>query len=320
MTHDDTGGGAVALRTTGLGKRYGQVWGLRDCTLTVPAGAIVGLVGPNGAGKTTLLEMVIGLLKPTEGQIEVFGHTAHANTADTLARVGYVAQNHPMYPEFSVADMFHFGQAMNPNWDQALAGARMEALDIPLKRRVKTLSGGQQAQVSLAMALAKRAPLLVLDEPVASLDPVARLEFMREVMAQVADGGRTVIMSSHVVSELERFCDFLIVLAHGHVQLVGPVDELLEGHLLLTVPRMTPDAGLPGTPIHRTDSDRHSSVLLRTSPATPAAQAHPDWQTESVGFEQLVLAYLQRPAKDASSSYPAQSAQPPGPTTKVMSR
>ena len=319
MTHDDAGGGP-ALRTAGLGKRYGHVWGLRDCTLTVPAGAIVGLVGPNGAGKTTLLEMIIGLLKPTEGQIEVFGHTAQAGTAQTLARVGYVAQNHPLYPDFSVADMFHLGQAMNPNWDMDMAVARMEALDIPLKRKVKALSGGQQAQVSLAMALAKRAPLLVLDEPVASLDPIARLEFMREVMAQAADGGYTVIMASHVVSELERFCDFLVVLAHGHVQLAGPVDELLEEHQLLTVPRLTPDAGLPGTPIHRTDSDRHSSVLLRTSPAAPAARAHPDWQTESVGFEQLVLAYLQRPATGANSSNPARGTQPSGPTTKVMSR
>ena len=257
----------------------------------------MGLVGPNGAGKTTLLEMIIGLRTPTEGQIEVFGHTAHANTAESLARVGYVAQNHPLYPDFTVADMFHLGQAMNPDWDMGMARARMEALDIPLKRKIKTLSGGQQAQVSLAMALAKRAPLLVLDEPVASLDPVARLEFMREVMAQVAGGGLTVIIASHVVSELERFCDWLVVLTHGHVQLAGPVDELLEEHQMLTVPRTTPDADLPGTLIHRADSDRHSSVLLRTSPATPAAQPHPDWQTETVGVEQLVMAYLLRPAK-----------------------
>jgi ABC-2 type transport system ATP-binding protein len=319
MTHDDTGG-TVALRTTGLGKRYGQVWGLRDCTLTVPAGAIVGLVGPNGAGKTTLLEMVIGLLKPTEGQIEVFGHTAEANTAQTLARVGYVAQNHPLYPDFTVADMFHLGQAMNPSWDMGMARTRMEALEIPLNRKVKALSGGQQAQVSLAMALAKRAPLLVLDEPVASLDPVARLEFMREVMTQVADGGPTVIIASHVVSELERFCDFLVVLTRGQIQLAGPVDDLLEEHQLLTVPRMTPDSDLPGSPIHRADSDRHSSVMLRTSRAALAVVAHPDWQTETVGFEELVMAYLQRPAKGANSRNPAQGAQPSGPTTKVMSR
>jgi len=319
MTHDDTGGGP-ALHTAGLGKRYGHVWGLRDCTLAVPAGAIVGLVGPNGAGKTTLLEMIIGLLKPTEGQIEVFGHTAQANTAETLARVGYVAQNHPMYPDFTVADMFHLGQAMNPAWDMGMATARMEALDVPLNRKVKALSGGQQAQIALAMALAKRAPLLVLDEPVASLDPIARLEFMREVMAQVADGDLTVIIASHVVSELERFCDFLVVLTHGHVQLAGPVDGLLGEHQMLTVPRATPDADLPGTIIHRDDSDRHSSVLLRTSPATPALQAHPDWRIETVSVEELVMAYLQRPAKGAKSRYPAQGSQPSGPTTKVMSR
>jgi ABC-2 type transport system ATP-binding protein len=319
MTHDDAAS-VPALRTTGLGKRYGQLWGLRDCSLTVPPGAVVGLVGPNGAGKTTLLEMIMGLLTPTAGQIEVFGHTAQANTAETLARVGYVAQNHPLYPDFSVRDMFHLGQAMNPSWDMGMARARVEALDIPLKRKVKTLSGGQQAQVSLAMALAKRAPLLVLDEPVASLDPVARLEFMREVMAQVAGGGPTVIIASHVVAELERFCDWLVVLALGHVQLAGPVDELLEGHRLLTVPRATPDADLPGSAIHRTDSDRHSSVLLCTSPASLAAQSHPDWHADPVGFEQLVLAYLQRPARAPGFPSLTREAQPPGPTSKVMSR
>ena len=319
MTHDDTGPSVPALRTTRLGKRYGPLWGLRDCTLSIPPGAIVGLVGPNGAGKTTLLEMIIGLRTPTDGQIEVFGHAAHANAAESLARVGYVAQNHPLYPDFTVADMLHLGQAMNPNWDMGMAGARMEALDIPLKRKIKTLSGGQQAQVSLAMVLAKRAPLLLLDEPVASLDPVARLEFMREVMAQVAGGGPTVIIASHVVAELERFCDWLVVLTHGHVQLAGPVDELLEGHQVLTVPRTTSDADLPGTAIHRTDSDRHSSVVLRTSPAA-AAPPHPGWQSEAVGFEQLVMAYLLRPTRAANSSNPARDAQPPGPTTKVMSR
>jgi ABC-2 type transport system ATP-binding protein len=306
MPHDGTDG-VPALRITRLAKRYGQLWGLRDCSLTVPAGAIVGLVGPNGAGKTTLLEMIIGLRTPTEGRIEVFGHTAQANTAQTLALVGYVAQSHPLYPEFSVADLFRLGRAMNPDWDMGMARTRMEALGIPLKRKVKTLSGGQQAQVSLAMALAKRAPLLVLDEPVASLDPVARLEFMREVMAQVAGGGPTVVIASHVVSELERFCDWLVVLAHGQVQLAGPVDELLDAHWLLTVPRATAGADLPGTPIHRADSDRHSSVLLHTGPARPVGRPHPDWQAEAVGFEQLVLAYLQ-------------DAQPSGPSAKVMSR
>src|SRR6202034_4689988 len=183
MTQHDAGGAEPALRTDRLGRRYGRVWGLRDCTLDVPAGAVAGLVGPNGAGKTTLLEMIIGLLEPTEGEVSIFGETSRAYHAATLARVGYVAQDHPLYRDFSVADMFHLGRAMNPSWDQGLATARMDALDIPLKRKVKQLSGGQRAQVSLTMALAKRAPLLVLDEPVSSLDPIARLEVMREVMS-----------------------------------------------------------------------------------------------------------------------------------------
>src|ERR1700685_839732 len=211
MTQNDAGDSPPALRTDQLGRRYGRVWGLRDCTLEVPAGAITGLVGPNGAGKTTLLEMIIGLLQPTEGQLAVFGETSHSPMAARLARVGYVAQDHPLYRDFTVADMFHLGRAMTPSWDQGLAQERVDALGIPVKRKVKQLSGGQRAQVSLTMALAKRAPLLVLDEPVSSLDPVARLDFMRDVMTTAAaEEERTFLISSHVVSELERFCDWLI--------------------------------------------------------------------------------------------------------------
>ena len=320
MTQNDAGDSSRALRTDQLGRRYGRVWGLRDCTLEVPAGAIVGLVGPNGAGKTTLLEMIIGLLEPTEGELSVFGETSHSPMAARLARVSYVAQDHPLYRDFSVADMFHLGRAMNPSWDQKLALARTDALDIPLKRKVKSLSGGQRAQVSLTMALAKRAPLLVLDEPVSSLDPVARLEFMREVMAAAAGTGLTVIIASHVVSELERFCDWLIVLTGGHVQLAGPADNLIAAHRLLTVPRATTDAELPGLPVHRTDSDRHSSVLVRADPGRLAVQERPGWQADPVGFEQLVMAYLQRPSKSAARDETAQAAARPGPNTKAVTR
>jgi ABC-2 type transport system ATP-binding protein len=302
MAQDNAGGGAPALQADRLGRRYGhRVWGLRDCTLELPAGAIAALVGPNGAGKTTLLEMIIGLLEPTEGQVSVFGVTSRAHVAARLARVGYLAQDHPLYRDFSVADMFHLGRAMNPSWDQGLAQARMDALDIPLKRKVKALSGGQQAQVSLTMALAKRAPLLVLDEPVSSLDPVARLEFMRDLMASVLGTGLTVIIASHVVSELERLCDWLIVLTGGHVQVAGPADDLLAAHRLLTVPRATRDAELPGLPVHRTDSDRHSTVLVRADPARLAAQQRPGWQADPVGFEQLVMAYLQHRPQTAAA-------------------
>ena len=320
MTQNDTGGNIPALRTDRLGRRYGRVWGLRNCTLEVPAGVIAGLVGPNGAGKTTLLEMIIGLLQPTEGQLSVFGETSHAPMAARLAQVGYVAQDHPLYRDFSVGDMFHLGRAMNPSWDQKLALARTDALDIPLKRKVKSLSGGQRAQVSLTMALAKRAPLLVLDEPVSSLDPVARLEFMREVMAAAAGTGLTVIIASHVVSELERFCDWLIVLTGGHVQLAGPADNLIAAHRLLTVPRATTDAELPGLPVHRTDSDRHSSELVRADHGRRAVQERPGWQADPVGFEQLVMAYLQRPSKSAARDDTAQAAARPGPNTKAVTR
>jgi len=324
MAEYDAGGSVPALRTEHLGRRYGKVWGLRDCTLEVPAGAVAALVGPNGAGKTTLLEMIIGLLEPTEGQVSVFGETSRADTAATLARVGYVAQDHPLYRDFSVADMFHLGRAMNPSWDQQLATARVDALDIPLQRKVRRLSGGQQAQVSLTMALAKRAPLLVLDEPVSSLDPIARLEFMRDVMAAAADTGAdsslTFLISSHVVSELERFCDWLIVLANGHVQLAGPADDLLAAHRLLTVPRATPDAELPGTVIHRDDSDRHSTALVRTDPVQPAVRGHAGWQADPVSFEQLVMCYLQRPPTAATTGNPAPAAARPGPTGKEVTR
>jgi ABC-2 type transport system ATP-binding protein len=318
MAEHDAGGSVPALRTEHLGRRYGKIWGLRDCTIELPAGAVAALVGPNGAGKTTLLEMIIGLLEPTEGQVSVFGETSRANTAETLARVGYVAQDHPLYRDFTVADMFHLGRSMNPGWDQQLAAARMDALEIPVKRKVKQLSGGQQAQVSLTMALAKRAPLVVLDEPVSSLDPIARLEFMRDVMASAADADLTFLISSHVVAELERFCDWLIVLAHGRVQLAGPADDLLAAHRLLTVPRATPDAELPGTPIHRIDSDRHSTVLVRTDLVQLAVQGHAGWQADAVSFEQLVMGYLQRPSAAATTDNPARAAEGSGQNPKAV--
>jgi ABC-2 type transport system ATP-binding protein len=294
--------GAAALRAEGLGKRYGHVWGLRDATFAIPAGSVVGLVGPNGAGKTTLLALTVGLLAPTEGRVEVLGEPSRAHTAGTLARVSYLAQDHPMYGSFTVADMLHLGASMNPAWDQPLAEQRVDTLGIPLRRKIKALSGGQQAQVALTMALAKRAPLLVLDEPVASLDPIARLDFMRDVMAAAADKSLTVIIASHVISELERLCDWLLVLTAGRLQLAGPIDDLRDGHRLLTVPRPTADADLPGTVITRDDSDRHSTVLVAADPPPQ----NPQWLVEPVSFEQLVLAYLRR--RPAPSLTPAQKA------------
>ena len=290
-----------ALRAERIGKRYGQVWGLRDCTFAVPPGSVVGLVGPNGAGKTTLLALTVGLLAPTEGHVAVFGERSRAQTPGTMARVSYLAQDHPLYRGFTVADMFHFGRSLNPSWDQALAEARMTALGIPLKRKVKTLSGGQQAQVALTMALAKRAPVLLLDEPVASLDPIARLDFMRDVVAASAESGLTVLIASHVIAELERLCDWLLVLNGGRLQLAGAVDDLLAGHAVLTVPRQMADADLPGRVIERTDSDRHSTVLVAAAPELVlVAAGRAGWAAEPAGFEQLALAYLRRAPTQAA--------------------
>jgi ABC-2 type transport system ATP-binding protein len=194
--------------------------------------------------------------------------------------------------------MFRFGRSLNPSWDAALAEARVAELDIPLRRKVKSLSGGQQAQVALTMALAKRAPLLLLDEPVASLDPLARLDFMRDVVAASAESGLTVLVASHVIAELERLCDWLLVLNGGRLQLAGAVDDLVAGHAVLTVPRDAGNGALPGRVIERTDSDRHSTVLVAVPPAAAAAAIAappPGWAAEPAGFEQLVLAYLRRP-------------------------
>jgi ABC-2 type transport system ATP-binding protein len=297
----------AVLETDQLGKRYGRLWALRDCTLAVPQGRIIALVGPNGAGKTTLLQLAAGLLEPTEGSIRVLGETARANTPAALARVGFVAQDHPLYKGFTVADLLTMGRRLNlPGaWSQALAERRLGALGIPLKQRAGKLSSGQQAQVALAMALAKRPQLLLLDEPVASLDPLARREFMQTLMGAVVEDGLTVILSSHVVAELERVCDHLVVLAAGRIQLTGDIDQLLASHRLLVGPRADGQAlsHLPAAGVLRVHhGDRQTSLLVRTSPDHPPV--HPNWQAHPVTVEDLVLAYLQLPSQPAPNPNP----------------
>jgi ABC-2 type transport system ATP-binding protein len=296
----------TALEADRLGKRYGAVWALRDCTFQIPAGRVIALVGPNGAGKTTLLQLAMGLLASTEGVVRVFGEAAAANTPATLARVGFVAQDHPLYRGFTVADLLRMGRKLNLHWEQALAERRLRAVGIPLSRRAGQLSGGQQAQVGLAMALAKRPQLLLLDEPVASLDPLARREFMQALMGAVAEDGVTVLLSSHVVAELERVCDYLVVLAYGHVQLVGDVDELLAMHRVLVGPRADERAirQIPGL-LQVRHGDRQTSLLVRSDAG--GTTIHPAWQAHAVTVEDLVLAYLQLPR--TSSQFDADPAE-----------
>src|SRR3954451_24268656 len=203
---------APAIRTEGLGKRYGSTWALRDCTLEIPTGSVTALVGPNGAGKTTLLQLAIGLAKPTCGTVAVLGGSPRREPATVLPRVGFVAQDHPLHAAFTVSEMLKVGRRLNPTWADDAAAARIERLGIPLDRKVGKLSGGQQAQVALTLALAKQPELLLLDEPVASLDPLARREFLNAVLEAVVETQMTVVISSHIVSELERVCDHLIAL------------------------------------------------------------------------------------------------------------
>jgi ABC-2 type transport system ATP-binding protein len=223
MTHD------TVLAARGLGKRYGRRWALADCTVAVPAGRVVGLVGPNGAGKTTLMRLAVGLITPSAGVVEVLGGPP-ADSPAQLGRIGFVAQDTPTYANLSVADHLRLGGWLNPSWDRGLAERRIEQLGLDPRQRAGRLSGGQRAQLALTLAVAKRPELLVLDEPVASLDPLARREFMQGISDVVAEHGVSVLLSSHLVADLERVCDFVIVLVASRVRVAGPIDDLLATH------------------------------------------------------------------------------------------
>ena len=214
------------LEAEGLGKRYGRRWALSECTLAIPAGRVVGLVGPNGAGKTTLLQLAVGLRRPTVGTVAVLGRRPAAGPAQ-LARVGFVAQNTPIYPTLSVADHLKLGAWLNPRWDRGLAERRIDQLGLDRRRKAGKLSGGQRAQLALTVAVAKRPDLLILDEPVASLDPLARREFLASLVEVAADHQVSIVLSSHLIADLERVCDYLVVLVASRVRLAGSIAALL---------------------------------------------------------------------------------------------
>jgi ABC-2 type transport system ATP-binding protein len=297
---------ATVLRAHALGKKYKQRWALADCTLDIPAGRVVGLVGPNGAGKSTLLNLASGLLTPTTGTVEVCGGRP-ASGAAQLAKVGFVAQETPTYAALSVADHLALGARLNPGWDDALARDRIRRLGLDPAQRAGKLSGGQRAQLALTLGIAKRPELLILDEPVAALDPLARREFLQDLMEAVADQELSVVLSSHLVSDVERSCDYLVVLVGSRVQAAGDIDELLATHYRLTGPRRDP-ATLPDGQevISASHTDRQTTLLVRTDDPIH----DPAWTVGRVGLEDLVLAYMSRPADAAVSS--------PRPTLEVL--
>jgi ABC-2 type transport system ATP-binding protein len=285
------------IETHGLGKYYGSTRALHDCTLAVPAGHVVALGGPNGAGKSTLLNLVVGLAAPTKGEVTVLGgHPAGSLAA--LDGSAFVAQDTPLYRNLSAADLLHLARNLNHRFDQGYAERRLDELGIPLRQKAGKMSGGQQAQLALTLALARRPQLLVLDEPMAMLDPLARHAFMATVMTAVADDGISVVLSSHVLAELERVADYLVLLSCGDVQVVGGVDDLLAQHRVLTGPA--------------SEHERHPHRWRVVHASRAAAQAHlvvsgngtfdpvpPGWEARSVTLEELALAYLREPGATA---------------------
>jgi ABC-2 type transport system ATP-binding protein len=285
------------IESSRLGKRYGNTWALRDCTLAIPDGHVTALVGPNGAGKSTLLNLIVGLAGASEGIVSVLGGHAAGSPA-ALDGIAFVAQDTPLYRNLSAGDMLHVTRNLNRRFDEVYARARLDELGIPLSRRAGAMSGGQQAQLALTVALARRPQLLVLDEPMAMLDPLARHDFMATVMTAIADHGVSVVLSSHVLAELERVADYLVLVSSGSVQVAGEVDDLLASHRVLTGPT-TEAAGYAHrlNVVNARRGEAQAHLLVRTDGIGDPVP--PGWEAHSVTLEELTLAYMREPAAAA---------------------
>jgi ABC-2 type transport system ATP-binding protein len=282
----------IALHAHELTKRYHKQPALNAISADFQTGHVTGLIGPNGAGKTTLLKLAVGLIEPDAGVLEVFGWSPCEQPGLVLPRVGYVAQDRPMYGRFTVLETLRIGRELNPRWDDHAVTGRLVKHGIDLNQQIRRLSGGQQAQVSLALAIGKRPELLLLDEPAANLDPLARREFLTELLTAASVHGITIVLSSHIVADVERICDHLVILSHGRVQVTGPIRAFLDSHRVLTGPRIDPDlAAQDPTVVRAEHSERESTLLVRLDDAIPP----PSWRVEEPALEDLILAYMERP-------------------------
>ncbi len=279
----------LALEATGLGRRYRRKWALKDCTLAVPSGRVTALVGPNGAGKSTLLRIAAGLIPPSTGAMKVLGADLMARPHNSIRRVGYLDQDRPTYSSFKVRELLHFGQSSNPLWNRDLAFENLSRLGVPLDSRVSKLSGGQQAQVALTICLAKMPELLLLDEPAAALDPVAREDLLRLLMNDVAQNGSSVILSTHSLADVSSICDYVIVLSESQVVLANDIDFVMESHRILSSDRRL-SAQFPAGAIvlEERHSVREFSFMARIE--LPIMDSR--WLIESPTLDEIVMAYL----------------------------
>ncbi|MEU6330860.1 ABC transporter ATP-binding protein [Streptomyces sp. NPDC047049] len=282
-----------AIEAEGLGKKYRRGWALRDCSFRLPAGHICALVGPNGAGKSTFLGTATRLVQPTTGTLKLFG--VPVSDPAVLQRVAFLAQDKPLYPRFTVAETLRLGRELNPRWDQALAERIVRSGKVPLSARIGTLSGGQRTRVAFALAFGKRPELLLLDEPMSDLDPLARHELSGLLMAEAAEHGTTVLMSSHMLAEMEVMCDYLLVLAEGRLRMAGQTDELVPAHQLVTGVAGA-DGGVPEelsrqhTVVESRVTGRQFSALVR-----PHGPLSDSWDSLTPSLEEVLLAYLRSP-------------------------
>ena len=285
------------IETHALGKSYGSTRALHDCTLAIPDGHVVALVGPNGAGKTTLLNIAVGLATPTTGALTVLGGFPAGSLA-ALDGIAFVAQDTPLYKNLSAADLLHVTRNLNRRFDEDYAERRLSELGIPLRQKAGKMSGGQQAQLALTLGLARQPQLLVLDEPMAMLDPLARHDFMATVMTAVADDGVSVVLSSHVLAELERVADYLVLLSRGSVQVVGEVDDLLARHRVLTGPASEAERfGDEWNVVHASRAAAQAHLLVRCDDSSDPEP--PGWEEHPLTLEELTLAYLREPGAAA---------------------
>ena len=280
---------AAPLHARNIGQRFGKKWVLRGCSFEVRPHVVTALVGPNGAGKSTLMSAATGLLAPTEGRIDIAGTPVQA--AGAHPDLGYLAQDKPLYRRYRVRDMLEIGRHLNERWDAPHAESLVAAAGLDLNQRVATLSGGQRTRLALALVLGRRPGILLLDEPLADLDPLARLEVSQTLMAEVADTGMTVLMSSHILGEVVDLCEDLLVMGGGRITLAGSIDDVIAQHRVLVGPA-TSTADLGFLPAGAVIEARHTARQTTLVVDRPVDLLPDGWQASDPTLDEVVVAYL----------------------------